>query len=404
MRLSNLYETRKQEWTRTTLRYTKLAANSGFMFSLYMALMIGGVYYQKALKSLPPHFPAALILTIWFTVFVVPSSIRTYIQSADLIFLLPAEAELSNYFRKAIKDSWIRQSLVLVFVAAVGMPLYLKAIDPNASHYGVVLVLLILLKAWNVFGVWCEARTQVRSIYAVFRFLISISFIYLILIKVSWPLIGILLLVFIGYSWFAERPLLINEPLNWVYLAEEESRQAMRILRLANWVTDVPGLVLPTKPRAYLNFIASVWNGKGKKSVYPLLYYKTFSRAGDYFGLFSRLTIVGAVLIVIVRASLILALVVFGLSLFLTAFQLLTLKRHDFPLALEGLYPIEPELRNTGFLQVTRLLMGVQTVILSLVFLLVTYEWTTGLIMLILGFILSIGWIQILSRKKTEVV
>lgn len=56
MRLHDLYPKRRQEWTSTTFRYLKLVGNSGFMFSLYMALLIGGVYYQKALKALPLIF------------------------------------------------------------------------------------------------------------------------------------------------------------------------------------------------------------------------------------------------------------------------------------------------------------------------------------------------------------
>lgn len=343
-----------------------------------------------------------LILTIWFVLVVFPSSIRTYIQRADLIFLLPAESELSAYFRKAIQDSWIRQSIVLIFAAAIGMPLYLKTVDPSSNHYFIAVILFILLKGWNIYGVWAEARTDTRFPYQFLRFLITFMFIYMVFSKVSWLVLTCLLIVLVGFLWFAERPLLIREPMNWIDLAEEESRQAMRILRIANWVTDVPGLEQPVKSRPYLNFLASIWKGRGQPSVYPLLFLKTFSRTGDYFGLYIRLTLVGAVLIVVVQSAPMIAILVFGLSLFLTAFQLLSLVRHDFPAALEGLYPLDDPMKRQGFLKVIRILVGIQSVILSLLFLAVTQMLLPFIGMLILGFLLSILWIQMLSRKKIE--
>lgn len=398
MKLKELYETRRQAWVSTTIRYTKLVANSGFMFSLYVALIIGGVYYQKALKALPAHFPSAVILTVLFAAFLVPSPIRTYVQRADLIFLLPAEHDLGDYFRKAVRSSWLRQSIVFLFVAAVGMPLYLKTLDASVAHYGSVVVLFILLKGWNIYGSWCETQLTSSRGYFLLRSLISMIFIFFVLRKASWVYVGLLLIILIGVSVWGFRPVLNKTTLNWIRLVNEEADQAMRFLRMANWVTDVPGLEQPVRPRGYLNVLAAIWKKKSE-NVYSLLFLKTFTRSGDYFGLYSRLTVIGALLMILVRNSSLFAIIIFGLVIFLTTFQLLGLSKHDFPMAMEGLYPLDPALKRIGFLRVMRFLILSQTLILSLVFFLTHFVILPFLLMLILGVGVTVIWMQLLSRR-----
>lgn len=398
MRLEQLYEMRRQAWLETTVRYTKLVANSGFMFSLYAAIIISGVYYQKALKNLPPHFPSALILTILFGAFVIPTSIRTYVQRADLIFLLPAEAELDAYFRKAIRDSWIRQAIILIFVSAVAMPLYLKTLDASPAHYGLVVLLIILLKGWNIFGAWSEARLQSSLGYFILRGLLSLVFLYFILTKANWVFMGILLLILLAVSLWGYRPVLNKESLNWIHLADEEARQAMRFLRIANWVTDVPGLEQPIKPRRYLNVFYSGFK-KSRSNVYALLYLKTFFRSGDYFGLYSRLTLIGALLMILVRHSSLLSIIIFGLVVFLSTFQLLALKKHDFPQALEGLYPLKLDTKRIGFLKVMRYLILFQSLMLALVFLVTHFVVLPFLAMLVIGAGFTMIWLQMISKR-----
>jgi ABC-2 type transport system permease protein len=403
MKVNQLYSERRAAWRSITIRYTKLVANSGFAFSLYLALLVGGVYYQKALKTLPPHFPSALVLTCFFLLVIYPTTIRTYIQKADLIFLLPAESELESYFEKAFRDSWSRQSLWIIFAGAVGMPLYLKTIDPRPAHYGVLILLFIVLKGWNLYGLWAESRLHAITGYLVLRFIVTAAWVYFLITKGSWTILILLVLVLMFVSLWVYRPILRNAPLNWIALAEEEARLAMRFLRMANWVTDVPGLEQPIKPRRYLNFLFHFWPKK-KATLYSLLYFKTFLRSGDYFGLYIRLTIVGAIFLVLVPSSPVFAFGIFGVCLFLTAFQLLALGRHDFPLGIEGLYPLEWKAKQQGFLKVIRLLLIVQAFILSIVFLFVSPSLRQFLLMVFVGGGGAILWVQVVSKRKIKTV
>ncbi|WEG12025.1 ABC transporter permease [Pullulanibacillus sp. KACC 23026] len=400
MRLSQLYSERRQAWTKITIRYTKLVANSGFMFSLYMGLIIGSVYYQKALKTLPAHFPAAFILTILFGAAVIPTSIRTYIQRADLVLLLPAEGDLTGYFRAALRDSWGRQSIYLIFLSAVAMPLYLKTLDASPAHYAVIVLLLILLKGWNIYGVWCESRLEaIRGLnYA--RALLSLIFIYLLLVKANLWFIAALIIILAIYSWLGYQPLLLRGSLNWILLADEEARLSMRFLRIANWVTDVPGLIQPIKPRRYIDLLIKPWVSR-IHNVYALLYLKTFLRAGDYFGIFVRLTLIGALLMILTRYSLVLSIVIAAAVIFLTAFQLLALGKHEFPEALEGLYPINGSEKRRGYLYVMRVLIMSQTVLLTLVFIVTHLQnGLTAVMMLIAGILFSTVWLQWVSGRQ----
>jgi ABC-2 type transport system permease protein len=401
MKLNQLYNERRTAWRSITVRYTKLLANSGFMFSLYMALIIGGVYYQKALKTLPTHFPSALVLTILFLFVIYPTTIRTYIQKADLIFLLPAESELESYFEKAFRDSWSRQGLWIIFAGAVGMPLYLKTVDPIPTHYGVLILLFIVLKGWNLYGVWAESRLHTPVGYRFLRFVVTAAWVYFLIARGSWVFLCLLVLLLAVVSLWVYRPILRSTPLNWIILAEEEARLAMRFLRMANWVTDVPGLEQPIKPRRYLNFMFRFWPKK-RANLYSLLYFKTFLRAGDYFGLYIRLTIIGAIFLVLVPSSPVLAFVIFGVCLFLTAFQLLSLGRHDFPQGIEGLYPLDRKVKRHGFLNVIRFLLVFQALIFSIVFLLVSPSLRQFLLMVCVGGGGAMLWVQVVSNKKVK--
>ncbi|HET6871791.1 MAG TPA: ABC transporter permease [Sporolactobacillaceae bacterium] len=400
MKGTDLYDKRKAAWRAITIRYIKLVSNSGFAFSLYLALIIGGVYYQRALTVLPPQFPSAFVLTVFFVLVIYPTTIRTYIQRADLIFLLPAESELSSYFEKAFRESWGLQALVVIFAGAVGMPLYLKAIDSRPTHYGVLILLFIILKGWNLYGVWAESRLYATRSYRFLRFVLTVAWVYFLISKGNGIILGLLVLLLAFVSLWVYRPILKNVPLNWIGLSDEEARQAMRLLRLANWVTDVPGLEQPMKPRGYLNGLFRFWPKK-TTSVYPLLYLKTFLRAGDYFGLYIRLTLIGALFLILAPSSPVLAFVIFGVCLFLTAFQLLALGRHDFPRGIEGLYPLEAKAKREGFLKIIRLLLITQALILSVVFLIVSPSIKQFLIMLVVGGGGAMLWVQLVSIKKT---
>lgn len=52
----SLWRERVGSYWNEAIRYLRLIANSGFLFTVYVLLLIGSVYYSRLLDSLPESF------------------------------------------------------------------------------------------------------------------------------------------------------------------------------------------------------------------------------------------------------------------------------------------------------------------------------------------------------------
>lgn len=137
----------------------------------------------------------------------------------------------------------------------------------------------------------------------------------------------------------------------------------MVFYRFANMFTDVPGLEYNVKRRKWLDWLERFIPFK-QENVYTYLFLNTFLRGGDYFGLFVRLTIVGAIGIYLLPA-LYGKLLFVVLFLFLTGFQLVPLWKHHQNKILFNLYPVGEETKRSSFKILLFCLLAVQSLLLA---------------------------------------
>lgn len=401
--INQLWRSRCSENFRRQLRYWNLIGkNSGLMFFVYAMILAGAFYYKKWLDSLPAHFPGGLLLTLLFTLLVVPSPIRTFLQRADCVFLLPAESELNSYFVKSCLYSFAMQSLLLSVFLIISAPLYFQQSGNSETAYLIAALAIFAAKGWNIYCHWREQRIDETKPLIILRTFLSFLLLFAVLNGMRWVAYLSCAAVMLVISFLLFEKQAARGLLSWERLIAMETRQEMKFLRFANLFTDVPKLRRHVRPRIWLTRFVPA-RGFDRNEVYRQLFLKTFIRADDYFGIYCRLNIIGCLTVYFVSMG-IWTLFLIASLVYLTGLQLLPLWRYSFPQALEGMYPVKKSYKKKAF---TRLLIGLlaaESVLLSISGLLADGRFLNLLLYLISGLGVSLvfvfGYVRHLFEKE----
>jgi ABC-2 type transport system permease protein len=401
--IQELWSKRAKEYWNMAIRYLRLIGNSGFLFAIYIAIIVGSYYYSELLKWLPDWFPATIFLAVITALLLTKSPLRTFIKEGDLVFLSPVEGRLASYFRSSFYYSFIIQSFVLVLVIVLLTPLYRHFIADDAMALLLVIIVLFVSKAWNLLAQWEEGRllfTSWRITHKLGRFVINATLTYFLFAGATiYFLLAIFaikgLLLFMYYQHLKKQ-----HSLKWEYLIELEERMVMSFYRIANMFTDVPKLSTKVKRRNPWSAIPNMLAFK-QKSTFNYLYLKSFIRANDYFGIYVRLLMIGIVLVFYVQfdyGKLFISI----LLLYMSALQLSTLWNHHQLNLITDLYPIEDKVRERSFRNVVFSLLVVKTIFFTSATIVATMHFIEPLLVFGIGIIGSYVYSYILLLKKKE--
>lgn len=152
--IDEIWKTRVNHHINETRAYLKYMLNDHLLFVFIFLAAGGALTYQKWLETLPPNFPAILIMTITFSFIVISSNVRTLLKEADIVFLLPMEHKLKKYFQKAFSYSFISQSFIIIVAIILFLPLYVKVAPANGGVLLLSIILLLIVKYWNLRISW----------------------------------------------------------------------------------------------------------------------------------------------------------------------------------------------------------------------------------------------------------
>lgn len=395
-----LWKQRVQQYVADTRKYLKYMLNDHLKIVLIFILGGAAYYYQLWLEQLPPSFPAAFVMALIMGIVLTTGGIRTFFKQADIVFLLPLEQRLKPYLMKSFFFSFTSQVYVLLITVAALAPLYVKATGQAYGSIVKVFILFLLVKLANTFMFWhmtyFEDFSARGADYAV-RFALNSAFAYLLFVNapLSFSLAVAALIASLAYYYYA---LTKKKPLKWEHLIELETKRMLFFYRMANLFTDVPNVKEKVVRRAYMDWLLKRIRFASSAS-YQYLYSRTFLRAGDYFGLVIRLTIIGG--LILWNAPLQYGnMIVAAAVIYLTGFQLVPLwKHHEYKLW-TSLYPIEETQREKAFLNLLQIVLSVQAVLLSLfVF---PKNAVTGSAVLLMGLLFSQLFIKIYIRSKLK--
>lgn len=402
-KITALWYRRRSDYWKMASRYWKLIGkNSGFMFVLYVIIIVGSIYYKKWLDTLPDTFPSALLISVVVSLFVIRTPIRTFVQKADLVFLLPVEPKLDHYFKKSRQYSFLLQCVSLLFIMIIFSPLYFRMINPNAWAFLTTLVLIFAVKWWNIDCRWQEQFLLRVNESKLIRGVLSFLFVYGVVNGDYFIYVLLLIVIMFIFSFYYSHRQAMDRLLKWDRLLEMENKQLMLFLKFANLITDVPLIKGRVKPRSWLNGLTNMFRYE-QGSVFKNYFIKTFIRADEYFGIYLRLTVVGAIIGLIFNNGYSIYFVLAAV-IYITGLQLLPLWYHSVPQALADLYPIADKMKKKSFVAILFPLLFMQGVILSIVFSLSVGTIQSFILLFIIGCLISIvftfGYVQRKIKKS----
>ncbi|GAE35682.1 ABC transporter [Halalkalibacter akibai JCM 9157] len=168
--------------------------------------------------------------------------------------------------------------------------------------------------------------------------------------------------------------------------------------RIANSFTDVPQLRNKVRARSYLNWLMKILTDSNK-SVYHFLFARSFIRANDYGGIYIRLIVISAIILIALPDGW-LQLVVLLLFMHMLTSQLSTLWYHYDTNMWVDLYPVWKHEKTEALSQLTLRLLFIMTAIQFGV-LLVSSSWqVAGLGLLIGGVYSVIGSSRFVHKRR----
>lgn len=350
--IDEIWKTRVNHHINETRSYLKYMLNDHLLFVFIFLAAGGALSYQKWLETLSPDFPGIVIMTVVFSLIVITSNVRTLLKQADMVFLLPMEHKLKSYFQKAFLYSLITQSFMIIVVLILFTPLYFKVMTANGTILLSSLILLLLVKSWNLYVSWkMEYITDptAKWLDMIVRLAINLTVIFFIL-SGQYLFALIVFLIMTGYALYFSK-LVKSKAIKWDQLINKEDQRKQSFYKLANMFTDVPKLKKVAKRRKYLDWILKQVK-YDQENVYQYLFIRAFLRSGDYFGIVLRLTIIGSVLLTFIDNQLIGNVVIVVAFTFLTGIQIMSLYKHYELLELPNLYPHAEKKKLDGFIKV----------------------------------------------------
>ncbi|MFK9094709.1 ABC transporter permease [Bacillus salipaludis] len=382
-------------------RYLRYIFNGHLVIVLLFLIGTAAVYYQKWLETLSPNFPAELILAVIIGIFVTYSPVYNFLLEADRVFLLPLEDQLKGYFLRSGIASFVFQGYILLMVLAVLMPMYAHVNDNGFSSFIPFLVVLLIVKVWNLAVTWkihYYVESSVHKSDMVVRYFINAAFSFL-LFKQANLFIFLVIALIMGFYYYSFLMRTKKMGLKWDQLIEQEEKRMASFYRLANMFTDVPKLKDTVKRRKWLDvFISSIRFSQEKTYLY--LFSRTFLRSSDYLGLFLRLTVIGALGIYFISFGLgqILLSVLF---LYLTGFQLLPLWNHHQNKLWVDLYPVAQKYKTASFHLLLMTILTIQAVVFTL-FILIKGEFLISMLALLAGLAFSYIFVYFYGKNRLK--
>ncbi len=403
MKTKNLFRERRNASWQTGLRYFRIIAGSGGTpLFLLLVISLSAYLYTLLLQKLPHDFPVELLLALLVALVVTPCSVRTFIKEPDTVFLLPMESHMKPYFTASLRYSIVIQVITTVFLISLLYPLY-RARVGEVDTFLLILVGILLLKAWNIYSYWQSLHYQIgRLLHPYLRFVINFSLAALFFYReMAWWIWLIFLLALTLFTWM-DHALSDRNRVPWYLLVEKEEQKRSSYYAIANLFVDVPQVLFRIKRRRVLTWLIDHLPFKQKYSLL-YLYLRTFIRHNIYLGIYFRILLVGVILISIIRNPW-LVIITYLIALVLNGIQLPSIVSHHQRHIWVQLYPLAKSVKKASFSQLTFGLLTIQSVFMILPLLFQKENILFSLHLFLAGLLLCYGLSYHYLPKKVEII
>ncbi|MBM7566750.1 ABC transporter permease [Paenibacillus sacheonensis] len=287
-----LWRKRAKDFRRGSSPYLRDMAQSGLPGVTIMLLLAGIAGYGLLLRDMPVNFPFTLVGVVLLTPFMSWSPLRTWLREADIVFLVPREAEMPAYLRRSFRYNTFACAAAVLIVCLVYLPLYLAG--PAATPPVLIVIFALLLKLMNTAGAWRERQLAGRGPRRLIRLLrwgATAVAAGALLQTELWKTV-LYLVVIAGLFWllYARLP---RYPLPWLTLIAEEQVTRRRYMAFFSAFADVPTESAAVRSRPYISWLAR-FVPYGKRNAFTYLYAYTLVRT-ELGGIILRLAGLGIV-------------------------------------------------------------------------------------------------------------
>jgi ABC-2 type transport system permease protein len=167
-RMEKLARERADRFWRRIMPELRLFGN--YLPGFFLAGLVALFLYDRLIGQMEPApwLPAACALPV--TAAAAWVRVRTWLQPADPVFLMPAEPGMGGYVRRVMRAAWPGQLLAAAGTALAVWPLFRVQGIMTFGAYGAVILALLVLKTANMLLWWREQQMADGRIRAVFAF------------------------------------------------------------------------------------------------------------------------------------------------------------------------------------------------------------------------------------------
>lgn len=362
--MGTLWRTRLRQHQKQQFKYLQLVFNDHFV--LVLVILVGALLYgySQLVKTLVPAWWLRPLLALILTALLSFGQLATLVAPADGTFLLPQTSAFAKFLFKARRYSLLLPSVVLALGTLASVPLLaVLKIDPLSGGLTLAAALIVfkdsdlwlaLIRSYQ--GVWPIWLRRVSLLAVAFVSVTAALYWHPALAMVVALALDLTLRWRIGEHFAPER-------LDWLTLIANEGKRMDRLYRFYNLFTDVPGLSGGVRRRRWLDGIAKLIR-PNHSHTWAYLYWRGFLRQTTYLGLYVRLAIVGAAVLMLLKTWWLAGLVGI-LFVYLVGFQLLPLAGAYDENVFAQLYPVPAAQRPRAFQHLTGVLLGLLAVLLA---------------------------------------
>ncbi|QHW33378.1 ABC transporter permease [Paenibacillus rhizovicinus] len=287
-----LWRKRAGDFWRGAIPYFRDMTQSGLPGVVIMLLLAGLAGYGMLLRDMPANFPFTLVGVVVLTPIICWSPLRTWLREADIVFLVPREAEMPAYIRRSFRYNGFACAAGVLLVCVLYLPLY--SAGPATTPVVLIFIFALLLKLMNIAAAWRERQLVERASRRAVRLLrwASTAIAAGALLQIElWK--TLVYLVVVGGLFWLLYGRLSRYPLPWMTLIAEEQVTRRRYMAFFSAFADVPTESAAVRSRGYVSWLAR-FVPYGKNNAFTYLYAYTLVRT-ELGGIVIRLTGLGIV-------------------------------------------------------------------------------------------------------------
>lgn len=336
--------------------------------SLSIAAGIGSLVfiigYRQFLQWVTPDFPWQLTATVCTLLTLVGGRIRTYLQQADTLFLLPQEPAMAIYLQTAMSRARMIGSIQTAVGWLIVWPMYHKLAPSSGWLFFAMLLVWLIFKQVLLFGKWTEQQLleqRTRTLFILLRWLLCAGLTYAIFKLGLVYGTGMLAISSLAYLGILRIPR--QYKVHWNLLIDSELRHQASIYRVLNLFIDVPELRGKARNIRWIpQFVRYI--PFQRKSTYRYLFTLVWLRS-ELFGMTCRFTAIG-ILLMIAFDNKVMAAILYAILAIFGAIQLADLQRYYREHLWQHIYPLSPHLRKRS-LRTVRLTLHLCALVLMII-------------------------------------